>query len=73
MAFRNIIKRFKTDRWYRLNRKMKKINYGQSKNNPFSLLEESIHEFKTFKLVDFEDKMINNDKYDRPITNISTT
>jgi len=62
--FRNLAKRFGADKWYRLKRKTEGINYGQSKNNPFSLLEESIHEFKTFKLVDFQDRMLNNDKYE---------
>lgn len=64
MGFRNITKRFGANRWYRLNQEMKKMNFSKPKSNPFSLLEESIHEFKTFKLVDFEDKVLNNDKYE---------
>lgn len=50
-----------SDTWYRLVREAKSIEVAPS-NKPLSLLRSHIEEFVPLKLVDFQDKLLNNDK-----------
>lgn len=49
--------------WYRLIAEAKKIKTPPTKS-PFEVIRRHLTSFKPFKLVDFQDRMINNDKYD---------
>jgi len=61
--YRQIIKRHGDYYWYSLNKKMKKLKQT-NEVSLFSMLRNQLTEFKPLKLVDFQDKMLNNDKYD---------
>lgn len=61
-GFRQAIKRYGDNAWYNLNRKTKKLT-GTKKVDVFSTLRKELTDFKPLKIVDFQDKMINNDKY----------
>ena len=60
--YRQIIKRYGSYYWYSLNKRMKKLKQT-SEISVFSMLKKQLAEFKPMKLVDFQDKMLNNDKY----------
>lgn len=60
--YRQMTKRYGNYYWYSLNQKMKKLNYT-NEISVFSLLRKQITDFKPLKLVDFQNKMLNNDKY----------
>jgi len=60
--FRQITQRYGNYAWYSLNKEMKKL--GDVKEvSVFSMLRKQLTEFKPLKIVDFQDKMLNNDKY----------
>lgn len=61
--YRQMTKRYGSYYWYSLNQKMKKLNYTDE-ISVFSLLKKQITDFKPMKLLDFQNKMLNNDKYD---------
>lgn len=61
--YRQMTKRHGSYYWYSLNQKMKKLNYTDE-ISVFSLLRKQITNFEPMKLLDFQDKMLNNDKYD---------
>lgn len=72
--YREMTKRFGKTSWYRLNGLLRSIKVSKDyQYQPFKNINKSLSEFKPLKLVDFEDEMLNNDKYDKPIANISTT
>jgi hypothetical protein len=48
--------------WYRLMAETKKFNLPATRS-PFGVIREHLTRFEPLKLVDFQDKMINNDKY----------
>lgn len=60
--YRQMTKRHGNYYWYSLNQKMKKLNYTDE-ISVFSLLRKQITKFEPLKLVDLQDKMLNNDKY----------
>jgi len=60
--YRQMTKRHGSYYWYSLNQKMKKLNYTDE-ISVFSLLRKQITNFEPMKLLDFQDKMLNNDKY----------
>lgn len=60
--FRQKIKRYGNFAWYSLNKEMKKLKKTND-SNVFSTLRKELTEFKPMKLLDFQDKMLNNDKY----------
>ena len=49
--------------WYRLMAETKKFNLPATRS-PFGVIREHLTRFEPLKLVDFQDKMINNDKYE---------
>lgn len=59
--FREIIKKFKRSGWYKLNKEIQSYTYPFDK--PFAVLRNAINQFEPLRLVDFQEKMINNDKY----------
>ncbi len=59
--FREIVKMFGNNNWYRLNAEMKGLNYPK-KTSVFAPLFKVLTEFKTLKLLDFQPEMLNNDK-----------
>lgn len=59
-GFREIVKKFGSNNWYRLNNEMTKLNYPK-KISVFAPLYKALTEFKSLKLVDFQSEMINND------------
>jgi len=62
--YRQIIKRYGSYYWYSLNKRMKKLKQT-SEISVFSMLKKQLAEFRPMKVVDFQDKMLNNDKYDQ--------
>lgn len=60
--FREITKKYKRTSWYRLNHEI--VNYVYPQEKPFEVLRTAISQFEPLKLLDFQAKMINNDKYD---------
>ena len=60
-GFREIVKKFGNNNWYRLNAEMKGLNYPKS-TSVFAPLFKALIEFKTLKLLDFQPEMLNNDK-----------
>jgi len=61
-GFRQIIKRYGNPTWYSLNKEMQKLKTAEIPSI-FTLLRKEITIFKPLKLFDFQDQMINNDKY----------
>ena len=60
--FREMIKRYGNSAWYSLNKEMKGLD-NINETSVFSLLKKQVTTFEPLKLVDFQGKMINNDKY----------
>jgi len=60
--YREMMKMHGNYHWYSLNNKMKKLNIKGTKS-VFSLLRNQINIFEPVKLLAFQDKMLNNDKY----------
>jgi len=60
--YRQMTKRYGNYYWYRLNKEMKNLS-GVNEIGIFSMLRKQLTEFKPMKIVDFQDKMLNNDKY----------
>ena len=60
---RELLKQYKRESWYRFYNKIN--NYGYPKNTLpiFEPIRNSISEMKPLKTVDFQNKMLNNDKY----------
>lgn len=61
---KELLKNYPTSSWYSFINKMNSYNYPKSNFSAFQIIRNSIEEFKPLKLLDFQDKMINNDKYD---------
>ena len=61
-GFRQITKRYGNSTWYSLNKEMQKLKTAKIPS-VFTLLRKEITTFKPLKLLDFQDQMINNDKY----------
>lgn len=61
--FRHIIKRYGKPAWYALNKQMKTCKKSSDTPNVFPFLKQEIKTFKPLKLIDFQAKMLNNDKY----------
>ena len=63
--YRKITKRSGKTSWYRLNKLLKSIKISENYQlQPFKNINNTLSKFKPFKLVDFEDQMLNNDKYE---------
>lgn len=62
---RELIKQHKRESWYRFFRQMNNYNYPKNALPVFEPIRNSISEMKPIKLVDIENKMLNNDKYDQ--------
>lgn len=60
---RELLKRYPTSSWYSFIKRINNFNYTNYKLSPFRHIRSAIEEFTPVKLVDFQDKMINNDKY----------
>jgi len=52
-----------TRTWYRLAEEAKEICLPKAQS-PFAVIRDNLTQFKPLRLVDFQDRMINNDKYD---------
>lgn len=61
--FREITKQYGKEKWYGIHKELKDFSYPQ-RNSEFSTLRTALNKFEPLNLVDFTDKMINNDKYD---------
>lgn len=59
---RSMFRKYSDRTWQRLIADIKKVNLPKSKS-PFALLRENLTNFEPLRLVDFQDQMINNDKY----------
>ncbi|NMB56683.1 hypothetical protein GYA19_01945 [Candidatus Beckwithbacteria bacterium] len=62
--FREMAKRYGNYAWYTLNKEMKNLHNIKRGVVIFQNLRNELIKFKPLKLVDFQDKMLNNDKYD---------
>ena len=60
--FREMAKRYGNSAWYGLNKEMKKLN-GANEVSVFSMLRKQLAEFKPMKLLDFQNRLLNNVKY----------
>ena len=60
--FREIIKKYGNTNWYNLNKDLKRFSYPKG-INAFSTIRMALIAFIPLKLIDFQSKMINNDKY----------
>lgn len=60
--FREVTKQYGKGKWYELHKELKSFSYPQ-RNSEFSNLRNALNKFEPLKLLDFTDKMINNDKY----------
>lgn len=60
---RELLKRYPASTWYSFIKRMNSFIYPKNRPSPFETIRISINEFKPLRLVDFKDKMINNDKY----------
>jgi len=60
--FREITKRYGNSTWYSLNKEMKRWS-KIDEISVFSLLRNQIKEFRPLKLLEIQNKMLNNDKY----------
>ena len=57
--FREITKKYGSSNWYNFNKELKGLNYPQG-TNAFHTLRTAINEFKSLKLVDFQNTKLNN-------------
>lgn len=62
---RELLKKFPRESWYRFYKEVSRFKYPKTSILIFELIRNSIAEFKPFKLVDFQNKMLNNDKYEK--------
>jgi len=62
--FREMTKRYGNPAWYCLNKEMKNLS-NVVEPSVFSLLKKQIIDFGPLKLLDYQNKMLNNDKYER--------
>jgi len=60
---RELLRRYPNTSWYRLIKQIDSFNYPKNTLPVFETIRNSINEFKPLKLVDFQDKVLNNDKY----------
>lgn len=60
---RELLKKYPTSTWYRFIRRMNEFSYPKNIPSPFEPIRNAIEEFRVLKLVDFQDKMLNNVKY----------
>lgn len=60
--FRKITKRYGNSVWYSLNKEMKRLD-RTDEISVFSLLRKQITKFEPLKLLAFQNKMLNNVKY----------
>lgn len=60
---RGLLEKYSRKSWYRFYRQMNSYNYPKTALPIFEPIRNAINEFKPFKLLDFQDKMLNNDKY----------
>lgn len=60
--FRELIKKFSKRDWYKLYREIKSVSLPLTEN-VFEKLKQQIRGFKPLSLVDFQEDMLNNDKY----------
>jgi hypothetical protein len=60
--YREITKRYGNYVWYSLNKEMKRWS-KIDEISVFSLLRNQIKEFRPLKLLEIQNKMLNNDKY----------
>lgn len=61
-GFRQLTKSYGKTVWYSLNKEMKQLKTADEPSI-FNLLKKEITAFKPLKLLDFQDNMLNNDKY----------
>ena len=61
---RELLKRYPLSSWYSFIKRMNSFNYTQNKSSPFQVIKNAINEFKPLKLVDYQDELLNNDKYE---------
>jgi len=59
---RHLTKRYGRHSWYALNSQMKEYGNTSDLKPVFPFLKKEIDDFKPLKLVDYQDKMLNNDK-----------
>ena len=65
---RELLKKHPKNSWYRFFRQIDNFSYPKNALPIFEPIRNSITKSKPFKLFDFKDKMINNDKYTKLIT-----
>lgn len=61
-GFRQLTKRYGQSAWYGLNKEMKQLK-TTDEPSVFNLLRKEVTAFKPLRLLDFQDRMLNNDKY----------
>lgn len=63
--YREITKKYDKTSWYRLNKELKSVKLSENyQYRPFKNITNSLQEYKPLKLVDYKDRMLNNDKYE---------
>lgn len=60
---RELLKKHPKRAWYRLYKEINGFHYPKTALPIFEPIRNAINEFKPLKLLDFQDKMLNNDKY----------
>ena len=60
---RELLKKYSRGNWYAFIKQINEFVYPKTRRSPFEPIRKSIEEFKPVKLVDFQDEMLNNDKY----------
>lgn len=60
---RELLKKYPKSSWYSFIERMNGFLYSKSATSPFEPIRNAINEFIPVKLIDFQDKMIYNDKY----------
>jgi hypothetical protein len=61
---RGLVKNYPKWAWYRFFNEINRFDYPKTALPIFGPIRNSIEEFRPFKLLDFQDKMLNNDKCD---------
>lgn len=59
---KEMLKKHPTSSWYSFIKRINSFSYPKNKPSTFETLRNAINEFKPMKLVDFQAKMLNNDK-----------
>ena len=59
---RGLTKSLGSEKWHKYQQRLKKFKYSKRELSMFEVVRQGLEEFKTVKVVDYEEQLLNNDK-----------